>query len=275
MKKFEGVLICTDLDGTLLRNDKTISAENLKAIDYFKQMGGLFTFVTGRLPYYVNDMAEKVKINAPYGCVNGGGLYDFINRKYIWQADMPAQVVTLIKYIDDMFENIGIQVCCYEKTYFCKDNDAMKNFRKATGLENLFCNYTEIKEPIGKIIFGSENEDEITKVKDALNNHPLADEFDFVRSERTLYEILPKGITKGTSINKLCECLDIDRNKTIAIGDYNNDIPMFNAAKVGIAVKNACDEALKAADFITVSNEEDAVATVIYNLEKYLKEVQK
>lgn len=55
-------------------------------------------------------------------------------------------------------------------------------------------------------------------------------------------------------------------------GDYNNDISMFNAAKVGIAVFNGCPEALAAADFVTVSNEENAVAKVIYDLEngKYI-----
>ena len=52
MGKFDGYLICTDLDGTLYRNDKTVSAENREAIEYFKREGGYFTFVTGRMPYY-------------------------------------------------------------------------------------------------------------------------------------------------------------------------------------------------------------------------------
>ena len=51
MGKFDGILICTDLDGTLYKNDKTISEKNKAAIEYFKREGGSFTFVTGRLPY--------------------------------------------------------------------------------------------------------------------------------------------------------------------------------------------------------------------------------
>ena len=51
MKRFEGILICTDLDGTLLKNDGSISLENREAIEYFKQEGGYFTFVTGRMPF--------------------------------------------------------------------------------------------------------------------------------------------------------------------------------------------------------------------------------
>ena len=50
MGKFDGILICTDLDGTLYRNDKTVSKENREAIEYFKNEGGYFTFITGRMP---------------------------------------------------------------------------------------------------------------------------------------------------------------------------------------------------------------------------------
>ena len=82
----------------------------------------------------------------------------------------------------------------------------------------------------------------------------------------TLFEILPKGIGKGTAIERIAEYLNIDMSKTIAIGDYNNDISMFRAAKLGIAVANACDDAKAAADLVTVSNLEHAVARVIYDL---------
>ena len=52
MAKFDGILICTDLDGTLLKKDKTVSRENLDAIEYFKANGGYFTYVTGRMPFF-------------------------------------------------------------------------------------------------------------------------------------------------------------------------------------------------------------------------------
>lgn len=268
MRKFNGILICTDLDGTLLNEDKTISRTNIEAIEYFKQNGGLFTFVTGRMPNFVDEFAKQIKPNAPIGCVNGGGLYDYKSKKYIWTSVMPDEVLEMIKCIDNKFPNVGIQTCTFEKTYFSKDNATMKKFREVTNAENFACHYTEVTEPIAKIVFGSDNDEEIMKIKETLDGHPLADKFDFIRSERTFYEILPKGICKGTSITKLCEILNIDTNKTIALGDYNNDISMFNVAKIGIAVSNACSEALKAADFVTVSNEENAVARVIYDLEK-------
>lgn len=268
MKRFDGMLICTDLDGTLLRNDGTISKENIEAIEYFKQNGGYFSFVTGRMPFFVSHIHNAINPNAPFGCINGGGLYDYNEKKYIWTAPMAEGVNVLIEHIDKEFPNVGIQVNTFEHTYFCKENETMKYFRRITGLPNLVQNYNDITETVSKIIFGIEEEDEILAVEKSLRNHPLAQNFDFVRSERTLFEILPKGINKGVSVTKLAEYLNIDINKTIAIGDYNNDIPMFKAAKIGISVKNACPDALKAADFVTVSNEEHAIAQLISDLEK-------
>lgn len=267
MGKFTGFLICTDLDGTLLRNDKTISRENIEAIDYFQREGGYFTFVTGRMPFFVSYALDTIRPNAPFGCVNGAGLYDAIKKEYVWTAIMPENVIELVKYIDNLFPNVGIQVNTFHKTYFCKENQTMVNFRKITNLENITCHYNDVKEPIAKILFGSENEDDLKNIDKMLHAHPLANDFNFLRSEKTLYDIVPKGISKGTSIEKLCEFLNIDIRKTIAIGDYNNDISMFQAAGIGIAVSNACKEALEAADFVTVSNEEHAIARVIYNLE--------
>ena len=267
MGKFDGILFCTDLDGTLLKNDGTISQENIDAIEYFKREGGRFTFITGRMPFFASHVYNAIKPNAPFGCVNGGGLYDHIEQKYIWTCEMGDDVEELIRAIDESLPEVGIQVNTFSNTYFCKENLTMQYFREATGLENLVCHYTEVTDPIGKIIFGSEDDDEILEIERILRSHPLAQNFDFVRSERTLFEILPKGIGKGTTITKLCQYLGIDPNKTIAIGDYNNDITMFRAAKIGIAVSNACDDAKAAADLTTVSNEEHAIAQVIRDLE--------
>ena len=79
MGKFDGILICTDLDGTLYNSDResrTISKENLNAIEYFKSEGGYFTIVTGRMPCFSDEAYNAVKPNCPFGCINGGGLYD-------------------------------------------------------------------------------------------------------------------------------------------------------------------------------------------------------
>ena len=267
MGKFDGILICTDLDGTLYRNDKTISNENKEAIEYFKREGGYFTFITGRMPYYSLAAYNAINPNVPFGCINGGGVYDGEAQKYVWTSNMSDGIVELIQYIDELFPGVGIQVCLFDKTYFAKENDTMVIFRKLTGIPNLVCDYHNVNEPIAKIIFGSGIEEDILGIEKALNKHPLANKFDFIRSERTLFEILPKGVNKGLALAKLTEYLKLDSKNTIAIGDYNNDIGMFYVAGLGIAVSNACKEAIDAADLITVSNEEHAIARVISDLE--------
>ena len=130
MKKFEGMLICTDLDGTLLRDDKSISKENSEAIEYFKNEGGFFTFITGRMPNTSVGMYEAVKPNAPIGCINGGGIYDFEKREFCWVAELPREALDLVEYVDKELPWIGIQVNTSKAIYFNKYNRVMEKFRK-------------------------------------------------------------------------------------------------------------------------------------------------
>lgn len=262
MGKFDGILICTDLDGTLLKNDKTISEENREAIEYFKREGGYFTFITGRMPYTSRSLYEMVNPNAPIGCINGGGIYDYEKEKYLWSLTLPHDANELVDAVYHAVPSAGIQMNALDKIYFCRDNWAMVRFRSRTGTPYVEGNHMTLDVPIGKVVFGDEEEN-IQKVAEVLSNHPRSEEFDYIRSERTLYEILPKGSSKGNLLIKLAEILGIDPSKTVAIGDYNNDVSMIKAAGVGVAVANAVDEAKAAADRITVSNEEHAIAKII------------
>lgn len=268
MKKFEGMLFCTDLDGTLYSSDKTVSKENLEAIEYFKSEGGLFTFITGRVPKTSEKICSIIKPNAPYGCVNGGGIYDPCQKKYLWNMVLPDEALRLAREVDAQLPEIGIQFNTEKEVYFIKDNAAMVYFRSVTGLPNTSCGYEDISEPVLKIVFAHEEEKQIQLLQDFLNNHPKADEFDFIRSERRLYEILPKGVSKGALLCKFAELLGIDIGKTIAVGDYYNDISMIRNAGLGFAVANAVEDAKSAADYITVSNNDHAIAMIIDGLDR-------
>ena len=268
MGKFDGILICTDLDGTLYRNDKTVSSENRDAIEYFKSEGGYFTFITGRLPYYSVDAYRAASPNVPYGCVNGGGVYDGAANEYVWKMELPSSALELVSYIDGQFSDIGIQLCCFDKTCFAKENATTVKFRAVTGLPEIFCDYHNFNEPIAKIIFCTDEERKLLSVEKMLREHKMASDFDFIRSERALFEILPKGVNKGLALEKLAEYLRVDMSRTIAIGDYDNDTAMLRKAGCGIAVANASPSALAAADVVTVANEEHALAMVIGDLER-------
>ena len=267
MNKFHGILICTDLDGTLLKNDKTVSKENLDAIGYFQSEGGYFTFVTGRMPFFVHSIVDMIRPNAPIGCINGGGVYDFATNQYLWTKTLPHSVLELVEYADQSVPGLGVQVNLFDRILFCRENDATELFRELTGVPRLNCDYDDISEPIAKIVFCDNDENHINRLQEVLYAHPRAGEFDFIRSEKTLYEILPRGIHKGVALPKLAELLGVDMSRTIAVGDYNNDIGMLQTAGCGVAVANACPEAKAAADRVTVSNEESAIARIIADIE--------
>jgi len=268
LKKFEGMLFCTDLDGTFFASDHSVSKENLDAIEYFKSQGGLFTFITGRVPQTSGSICKLIRPNAPYGCLNGGGIYDPCAERYLWNLVLPAEALELVREVDERLPDIGFQFNTEQAIYFNKDNLTMQRFRRGTGVPMITCPYDEVKEPVLKIVFGHHEEEQILALQDLLNCHPKAHLFDFIRSERPLYEILPKGASKGNALCRMAELLGIDVNKTIAVGDYNNDISMLKTAKLGFAVANAVDEAKAAADHITVSNDESAIAVIIDQLDR-------
>ena len=267
MGKFDGVLLCTDLDGTLYKNDKTVSQENKEAIEYFKREGGLFTFITGRSPHYSQDAYNAAQPNVPFGCMNGGAVYDGERHAYIWMREMSMDVMEIVADLDRQLPTVGIQIAGFDKAYFLKENEVMRGFRRITGVPYLGCTYDDLPTSFAKVIFGAAREEEILAVEKALKAHPRAGEFDFIRSEKTLCEILPKGTHKGVALAKLTEYLGVDPAKTVAVGDYNNDVGMLKTAGLGVAVANASAAALAVADVVTVSNEEHAIAKVICDLE--------
>ena len=144
----------------------------------------------------------------------------------------------------------------------------MIKHRDTAGFADRRCHYNDIEEPIAKVLFAHEEEEEIFKLRDMLKSHPLAGKYEFIRSDPEYYEILPKGMSKGNVLIKIAQLLGIDRNRTIAIGDNDNDASMLSCAGVGLAVANASEQAKKAADIITVSNEESAIAKLVSNLDK-------
>ena len=92
-----------------------------------------------------------------------------------------------------------------------------------------------------------------------------------VRSEKTYLELLPKEANKGRGLLRLADMLQVPVKNMYAIGDYYNDIGMFRAAGLGVAVSNACKAAIEAADYVTVSNEEHAIAKIICEIGKEIR----
>lgn len=263
MGKFDGILLCTDLDDTLLTTDKQISEENKKAIEYFKSEGGLFTFSTGRVVHGARMMLEHITPNAPMICFNGGGIYDFKHDKLLWSAELDDGAAEVVEFVDENFPGAGIEVCTEDIVYVSKVNRIVKEHLEFEKLPEEYLDYHKINEKWKKVIFMVE-EEEIPQLKELIQKSEFADKYTFIRSSPYYYELLPKGFDKGAGLMKLAEILRIDPKMTVGMGDNENDINLIRSAGVGIAVANAIPEAREAADYITVDNNSSAVSAVIH-----------
>lgn len=262
MGKFDGILLCTDLDGTLLDDERLVSQKNTDAIEYFKREGGNFTFVTGRVPRGAKLMLDFIHPNIPVVAFNGAGIYDFAENKLLWGLYLDEDSKSVIRYVEERLPQVGLAICTDENVHFSKMNEWVDAYFRAENLPLDTTPYMEIKDRWKKGLFIVDSCD-MQAVKKLIAESEFANLYDFIQSGPHYYEILPKGATKGAGLHRLTELLEIDKNKVIAIGDNENDISMIEEAKMGIAVSNAIDELKAVSDIVTVSNNEDAIAKVI------------
>ncbi len=269
MGKFDGILLCSDLDETLLDDEKNVSQKNIDAIEYFKQNGGIFTFITGRTHRGISGALAQVEPNTIIGCLNGGALYDHKLQKTVMEVELSKRYVEILDFLDKGYPNIGFEVITHQKSWICKDNPLVTRHISIENLPRLECDYRDVPGSLGKILLIGEIE-HIDEIIPAIAKLGYDDTFDFVRSTRHYYEILPKGANKGNLLKQIAKHNGIDMSRTIACGDNDNDLQMLEFAGCGFAVANATQNAKKAAHRITVSNNESAIAQIINDLDKGL-----
>ena len=98
MKKFKGMLLACDMDGTLLDDSKQIPAENLRALQYFTKQGGRLSLATGRSPHAIGTYIDQLPVNAPYSVMNGSLICDE-NRQILHCSGMPYETKEMIEYV--------------------------------------------------------------------------------------------------------------------------------------------------------------------------------
>ena len=97
MKKFEGMLLSCDMDGTLLDDNKQIPPDNIHALRYFTEQGGRLSLATGRSPYAVDSYVAQLPVNAPYSVMNGSLICDQYGQT-MYCAGMPMQAKQMVEY---------------------------------------------------------------------------------------------------------------------------------------------------------------------------------
>ena len=267
MGKFDGILICSDLDETLLDTDKNISEENKTAIEYFMAEGGKFTFSTGRVPHGAKLALRYVVPNIPMICFNGAAIYDFNNDKIIWERFVDKDAAQVVEFVQDNLPQAGIEVCTNDKTYYTRTNRLTREHSQIEQLPEIMAEHTAVTEPWKKVIFMVEVEDMPT-LRKMIADSEYADRYTFIQSYKHYYELLPKNSGKGEAMLELAQIVGIDKKYTLGIGDNENDLSLIKLAGVGVAVANAEKKVRDAADYITVDNNNHALAAVIRGIEK-------
>ncbi len=265
MGLFDGYLICTDCDGTLTSEEKQISDKNIEAINYFQKEGGLFTLATGRFPSHMKNFQDRLKVNAPFVSMNGAVLFDTDNNDVIAEWPMKTQDVReLFYYIYDNYNEVW-------EYWFNIDYESSINFKPMeSSREDLEKFFDDRDEKIYKIVI-IQKEDLSKEIQKDIKEK-FSDKFRFDLSWPNGLEIQSVDSSKGKAVRYMKNHLDKDIKITIGVGDYENDISLIEDADLGYAVDNAIDSVKKAADRITVSNKEDAIANIIYEIEKEIRD---
>lgn len=268
MKKFEGKLILSDMDGTILDKNKEISQQNKDAIAYFVEHGGKFSLATGRprrsMEYYVSQVA----INAPVVIYNGSGVYDFQNHKTISQTYMKPEAVAFVRHLIDKFPYLSAEVYLTDREFVAQPNDISRRHFVGVGLELLSMEPEQMPQPWVKVNFVAPQE-LVIEVEDYAQAQ-FAKEYFFQRSGNNFFEAMSHGVDKGTGALEVCKYMGIAPKNLYVIGDHLNDIELLQAAGMAFAPANAVDAIKQMAHVIVADNNSSAIADMIGYLDQHL-----
>ncbi|OPJ62369.1 Cof-type HAD-IIB family hydrolase [Clostridium chromiireducens] len=261
--KFSDYVIISDLDGTLLNNNKEISKENLQAINYFTDNGGRFSVATGRVIEATVGYLENIKINLPIIVYNGGVIYDYKNNKIISESFVDEKQKEIVNRLNEDFDNIGIEIYADRKLYVLKDSGHSK--RSATEMLDIIY---EVKEELSsrqwhKILVVGES-DIIDNIE---NNFYDKYKINGTRSGKTSYELLPIGESKGQALKRIIEMCNLESKKIICVGDNMNDLELLQESTISFCPENSSRELKEYADFIGPSNDNHMIYHIVEWLE--------
>lgn len=255
MRKFDGCLICSDIDGTFRCDDETAFV-NGEAVKYFTDNGGKFTFATGRSVHHLKTSGLCRYINAPACNLNGGVVYDYTN-------DLPIFERRIEFYVEDFIREMGRFLDEKAGIYIfngCGENDTIK------------CNINSITEhmlnmkPV-KLYFTFQTEESADDFKNIAIKSNFLQNCYICKSWDRGIEIDSDDATKGHGMDFIKEYLG-NIHMAVGIGDYDNDVPLIKHADIGVAVGNATDAVKECADFIVKPCREFAIKDLIEILEK-------
>ena len=254
MGKFDGVLIASDFDNTMVYTEgalrsggpvPAISRENRDAIEYFMAQGGTFSVATGRaLPSFASVM-DGVPMNGPTVLFNGAAIYDFPAGKYLCEAFLPDEAKDCIQQVIAALPFSAVELYHDNNDiHALQPNDVTRRHLHITHSPTVFVDsMTEVPSPISKALFSTEPENQ-PALLDFLRAQPWYDRYEIVASSSSLVELTAKGANKGGMVRRLAELLGIRQENVACVGDHANDISMLNWAGMAFAPANALPQVL-------------------------------
>ena len=258
-------LVVTDLDGTIVRTDRTISERTRQALKAVEASGRLVVFVSGRPPRWLHEIADATGHTGLAVCSNGAMCYDLHTERILWTEWLvPEAMAEVVRRLRPAIPELAWAIeygaefgqdLSYRHHY---DLDAKPI---QAPIEEL------IERPAAKLLARHPSIDADTLMAQAIEL--AGDVATFTHTTYSgggLLEISAHGVTKASGLARLAREQRISAAHAVAFGDMPNDVPMFAWAGWSVAVANAHPAVQAAADEITASNDDDGVAIVLERL---------
>ncbi|MCL2050770.1 MAG: Cof-type HAD-IIB family hydrolase [Lachnospiraceae bacterium] len=263
----------TDLDGTLLDDDKKIGAKTFKALENFTNCGHILVLSSGRDINNLKNIKEKLKLDFPGLYLigyNGGQIYDCGNDKTLFKKTMEKEeAVKIIRIANEM----GIHCHTYSETHLLVPAGDQKAalypkefayYRRSINTPVIYSHdlASDIKEgPCKCIAINLEDQAKLEKLKAKIQKS--FPDITAIFSCPVYLELLPASSGKGAALKKLCEILNIPIADSIAAGDQENDLSMLLSAGFSIAMRNGAESLKDIADIVTENdNNHDGLADI-------------
>ncbi|WP_073951694.1 HAD family hydrolase [Streptomyces kebangsaanensis] len=257
-------LIATDLDGTLLRSDGSVSGRTREALAAATAVGAAHLVVTGRAVPWTRHVLDDLGYRGLAVCGQGAQVYDAGEHRLLTSVTLDRQLagVALAKieaevgplYLAASRDGLDGEVLV-GPGYAVSGPLPATPFTDASDLWSAPLNKIYIQHPT---LTDDELADAARRTAGGLVSVTMAGE--------GIVELLPLGLSKATGLSLAARRLGLRAADAVAFGDMPNDVPMFAWAAHGVAMANAHGELKAVADEMTASNDEDGIAVVLERL---------
>ncbi|MBO7249706.1 MAG: HAD-IIB family hydrolase [Clostridia bacterium] len=274
MKKFENIIIASDLDGTFLSSGvRSEVARNIEKIKYFTDNGGLFTFSTGRIYPHIFAAAPHAReyVNCPMVSCNGMALYDPVTDTSSNEVFIDsAFVADIVNMLYERYPDVGYRGIARDGVItFQPDNPYIKReMDKQKGATYIVDRRLWGEQLFHKLTLRGAHET-LLEIQ-AIIEEKYPSQFALFFSEYTIFEIQPTGVSKATLLLELRDMLSAggERKTLYAVGDYENDYEMLQAADVAVCPANALETIKDICDLCLCDNDTGVIADLIEYIDK-------